>query len=207
MELIAPHPEGCGESFAYNKEGSNQIEGVTTLILEHCTFSGKVKPEIILIESDERFAKYTFRYFSPTHYIITNLYRDQLTRNGHPEWVAHAIEESIRPETQLVLNADDPLVSKFGLGRDNTVYFGADRLPQSTDSCTSLYNDGKYCPNCKQPLEYAFYHYNHIGKFHCPSCGLRSCPTAYTVTRADLDESSVVINENTDFGWRFPAFT
>ena len=84
----------------------------------------------------------------------------------------------------MAFNADDPLVSKFGLGRDNTVYFGADRLPQSTDSCTSLYNDGKYCPNCKQPLEYAFYHYNHIGKFHCPSCGLRSCPTAYTVTSA-----------------------
>ncbi|MFR3201681.1 MAG: Mur ligase family protein [[Clostridium] leptum] len=114
VELIARILKDAGKSFAYNKEGSNQIEGVTTLILEHCTFSGKVKPEIILIESDERFAKYTFRYFSPTHYIITNLYRDQLTRNGHPEWVAHAIEESIRPETQLVLNADDPLVSKFG---------------------------------------------------------------------------------------------
>ena len=146
VELIARILKDAGKSFAYNKEGSNQIEGVTTLILEHCTFSGKVKPEIILIESDERFAKYTFRYFSPTHYIITNLYRDQLTRNGHPEWVAHAIEESIRPETQLVLNADDPLVSKFGLGRDNTVYFGADRLPQSTDSCTSLYNDGNIVP-------------------------------------------------------------
>ena len=206
VELIARILKDAGKSFAYNKEGSNQIEGVTTLILEHCTFSGKVKPEIILIESDERFAKYTFRYFSPTHYIITNLYRDQLTRNGHPEWVAHAIEESIRPETQLVLNADDPLVSKFGLGRDNTVYFGADRLPQSTDSCTSLYNDGKYCPNCKRPLEYAFYHYNHIGKFHCPSCGLRSCPTAYTVTSADLDESSVVINEKHRLRLAFSSF-
>lgn len=82
VELIARILKDAGKSFAYNKEGSNQIEGVTTLILEHCTFSGKVKPEIILIESDERFAKYTFRYFSPTHYIITNLYRDQLTRNG-----------------------------------------------------------------------------------------------------------------------------
>ena len=105
-----------------------------------------------------------------------------------------------------MLNADDPLVSKFGLGRDNTVYFGADRLPQSTDSCTSLYNDGKYCPNCKQPLEYAFYHYNHIGKFHCPSCGLRSCPTAYTVTSADLDESSVVINEKYRLRLAFSSF-
>ena len=57
VELIARILKDAGKSFAYNKEGSNQIEGVTTLILEHCTFSGKVKPEIILIESDERFAK------------------------------------------------------------------------------------------------------------------------------------------------------
>ena len=44
VELIARILKDAGKSFAYNKEGSNQIEGVTTLILEHCTFSGKVKP-------------------------------------------------------------------------------------------------------------------------------------------------------------------
>lgn len=206
VELIARILKDAGKSFAYNKEGSNQIEGVTTLILDNCTLSGKVKPEIILIESDERFAKYTFGYFSPTHYVITNLYRDQLTRNGHPEWVYHAIEESIHPGTQLVLNADDPLVSKFGLGRENTVYFGADRLPQSTEECTSLYNDGKYCPNCKHLMEYEFYHYNHIGKFRCPNCGLHSNPTAYTVTSADLDDSSVVINEKYKLRLAFSSF-
>ncbi len=103
VEMIAHILCESGKKVAWNKEGSNQIEGVTTLILGSCTLSGKVKSDILLIESDERFAKYTFKYITPTHYVITNLYRDQLTRNGHPEWVYNAVKDSIHPETQLIL--------------------------------------------------------------------------------------------------------
>ena len=60
------------------------------------------------MKANERFAKYTFRYFSPTHYIITNLYRDQLTRNGHPEWVYDAILPALHPETELILTPTIP---------------------------------------------------------------------------------------------------
>ena len=84
-----------GKSVSWNREGSNQIEGVTTLVLSNATMGGKVKSDILLIESDERFARYTFKYIKPTHYVITNLYRDQLTRNGHPEWVFDALKDSI----------------------------------------------------------------------------------------------------------------
>ena len=93
VEMIAHILCESGKKVAWNKEGSNQIEGVTTLILGSCTLSGKVKSDILLIESDERFAKYTFKYITPTHYVITNLYRDQLTRNGHPEWVYNAVKD------------------------------------------------------------------------------------------------------------------
>ena len=100
VEMIASILKSANKKFSYNSEGSNQIEGVTTFILNDCTLSGKVKSEILLIESDERFARHTFRYFSPTHYVITNLYRDQLTRNGHPEWVFDSIKESIPSERE-----------------------------------------------------------------------------------------------------------
>ena len=114
VEMIAHILRGSGKKIAWNREGSNQIEGVTTLVLSNATLGGKVKCDILLIESDERFARYTFRYIRPTHYVITNLYRDQLTRNGHPEWVYDAIADSIHDGTRLILNADDPLVSCFG---------------------------------------------------------------------------------------------
>ena len=123
VEMIAHLLTQNGKSVAWNKEGSNQIEGVTTMVLGSSTLGGKVKKDILLIESDERFARYTFKYISPTHYVITNLYRDQLTRNGHPEWVYDALSDSINNKMQLILNADDPLVSLFGYQKKDVIYF------------------------------------------------------------------------------------
>lgn len=194
VEMTAHILKAGGKTVAYNKEGSNQIEGVTTFILCNSTLGGKVKSDIILIESDERFAQYTFKYFKPTHYVITNLYRDQLTRNGHPEWVYDCLEKSIREGTRLILNADDPLVSRFGFGKSDVIYFGADRLSVSHERNESVYNDGVFCPNCKKRLSYEYYHYNHIGKYSCPSCGLKRNDTRFTITSADLDRGELYIN-------------
>lgn len=198
VEMIAHILRENGKNVAWNKEGSNQIEGVTTLILNSCTLTGKVNSDILLIESDERFARYTFKYIVPTHYVITNLYRDQLTRNGHPEWVYNAIKDSIHPETQLILNADDPLVSHFGYGKDDVIWFGADQLNTDTAEFTGVYNDGAYCPHCKEPMVYSRYHYNHIGHYECPSCGYKRHNTSYTVTSVDLDNGVATINDKYD---------
>ena len=73
---------------------------------------------MLLIESDERYAAHSFRYFHPTHFVVTNLYRDQLTRNGHPEWVYDALKPAMHPDTELILNADDPLSGCFARGQE-----------------------------------------------------------------------------------------
>lgn len=205
VELIAHILRAGGKHIAYNKEGSNQIEGVTTFILDDCTLSGKVKSDILLIETDERFARHTFQYFSPTHYVITNLYRDQLTRNGHPEWIYDIIKESIPENTELILNADDPLVSCFGLNQKDVIWFGVDRLSQSTEENTSVYNDAKYCPNCKAKMEYEYYHYNHIGKYHCTQCELKRNDTQFTVTEANLEDGYIVINDKNKISLAFSS--
>ena len=195
VELMAHMLQGCGYSVAYNKEGSNQIEGVTTLVLNNCDLSGKVKAQVLLIESDERFARYTFSHFAPTHYVITNLYRDQLSRNGHPEMVFDALLDSIKSEkTTLVLNADDPLVSLFAKGHKNTVWFGMEKTELSTTENNSIYNDGAHCPNCKEPMQYDYYHYAHIGSYECKSCGHKRNTPQYSVTSLDLKEGKAIIN-------------
>lgn len=194
VEMIASVLRASGKTVAYNAEGSNQIEGVTTMILNSCTLSGKMKQDVLLIESDERYTKYTFKWFHPTHYVITNLYRDQLTRNGHPEWVFDAIKESVFDDTTLILNADDPTVSLFGQGRDNVLWFGLDRCASDTEEFVGAYNDAVYCPVCGKPLHYAFYHYNHIGAYRCDACGFARHSTDFAVTEVDLDHSRIVIN-------------
>ena len=194
VEMIAHILTQNGLTVAWNKEGSNQIEGVTTLVLGSATLGGKVKADILLIESDERFARYTFKYIRPTHYVITNLYRDQLTRNGHPEWVYDALADSITDGTQLILNADDPLVSAFGQGRDNVIWFGADKLSTDTEDFVSVYNDGAYCPVCKAPMLYSTHHYNHIGHYRCTACGYHRHDTQYTITSVDMDKGEMTID-------------
>lgn len=194
VEMIAHILTQNGLTVAWNKEGSNQIEGVTTLVLGSATLGGKVKADILLIESDERFARYTFKYIRPTHYVITNLYRDQLTRNGHPEWVYDALADSITDGTQLILNADDPLVSAFGQGREDVIWFGADKLSTDTDELVSVYNDGAYCPVCKAPMVYSTHHYNHIGHYRCTACGYHRHDTQYTITSVDMDKGEMTID-------------
>lgn len=194
VEMIAHILTQNGLTVAWNKEGSNQIEGVTTLVLGSATLGGKVKADILLIESDERFARYTFKYIRPTHYVITNLYRDQLTRNGHPEWVYDALADSITDGTQLILNADDPLVSAFGQGKEDVIWFGADKLSTDTDELVSVYNDGAYCPVCKAPMVYSTHHYNHIGHYRCTACGYHRHDTQYTITSVDMDKGEMTID-------------
>ena len=139
-------------------------------------------------------ARHTFKHFIPTHYVITNLYRDQLTRNGHPEWVYDIIGQSVHDGSQLILNADDPLVSCFGYEKEDVIYFGVDRFSESTEENNSVYNDGMYCPHCKAKMSYDYYHYNHIGNYHCENCGHHRHDTEYSVTDVNLAEGYIVID-------------
>ena len=185
VEMIAHVLTSNGLKVAYNKEGSNQIEGVATFLIGKSTLSGRVKSDVVLFEADERYTRRIFKHFHPKYFVINNLYRDQMTRNGHPEWIKSIISEAIYNDMTLILNADDPLVASIGRDREDTVYFGADRLSTDKTVHEGIYNDGKYCPFCKGPMEYEYYHYNHIGKFKCPYCGFARPETDHTLTSAN----------------------
>ncbi|WP_325199667.1 MurT ligase domain-containing protein [Oscillibacter sp.] len=203
VEMIAAVLRADGKTVVYNEEGSNQIEGVTTLVLTHATLGGTVKADVLLIESDERYAARTFQFFHPTEFVVTNLYRDQLTRNGHPEWVYDAILPALHPETELILNADDPLSSCFAQGREKVKWFGLDRCSISTDKPTGVYHDGAYCPVCHAPMEYDYVHYNHIGAFRCTKCGHKKPAADYAVTAVDLEKAVVTVDGGVEIALAF----
>ena len=195
VEMIAAVLRDAGKTVVYNAEGSNQIEGVTTTVLTHATLGGKVRSDVLLIESDERYAAHSFRYFHPTHFVVTNLYRDQLTRNGHPEWVYDALLPAIHPETELVLNADDPLSSCFARGHEKVRWFGLDRCPSDQDAPGGVYRDGACCPVCGGPMTYDFVHYNPIGAYRCAKCGHhRPERTDFTATALDLTGGTLTLD-------------
>lgn len=203
VEMIAAILRAGGKTVVYNEEGSNQIEGVTTLILCNSSLGGKMKGDVLLLESDERYARRSFQWFHPTHFVITNLYRDQLTRNGHPEWVYDAILPAIHPETTLVLNADDPLVSCFAEKHEKVKWFGLDRCSISTEEHHGVYHDGARCPVCQGLMEYDWYHYEHIGQYRCTDCGHHRHDTDFAVTALDLEGGKLVIDGETEISLAF----
>ena len=142
-ELIYNVLNDNGYSVGCNLEGSNQTEGVTTMILNNCNLKGEVDKDVLVIESDERYLRHTLKFFKPKYLIVTNLYRDQMTRNGHPELIYDIIKEAISDGVHLILNTDDPLSSLYGYKRDAVTYFGMNETGLSTKENTSVYDDRK----------------------------------------------------------------
>ena len=211
VEMVAGILRDAGKKVVYNKEGSNQIEGVTTLLLKNASFSGKVSGDVILLESDERYARHTFKQIKPTIFVITNLYRDQMTRNAHPFHIYNIVKQAVDliPNAKLVLNADDPIVRNFGYGRENVEYFGMARNGLSTLQTDAVYNDCHYCPRCKAPMHYDFFHYAHLGSYHCTACDYSRPETTYTVDNMDLEAGHILINGNSislDFASKYNVY-
>ena len=73
----------AGYKVVSNQKGSNLTGGVATTLLSKASLSGKVKADFVILEVDERFSRLIFKDFSPDYLLCTNLFRDQLTRNGN----------------------------------------------------------------------------------------------------------------------------
>ena len=194
-EMICNLFKKNGYNVGCNQEGSNQIEGVTTMVLNSCNLIGKTKKDVLIIEADERYLKKITKYIKPTYLVVTNLYRDQMTRNGHPEFIYDVIKDAIPEGTHLILNTDDPLSSLYGYKRDKVTYIGINKNDMDTANDTSVYNDAKYCPNCKQLLTYDFYHFSHIGGYKCSNCGHERKEPEFAITEIDLNKGEIKVND------------
>ena len=185
-----------GRKVAYNSEGSNQIEGITTLIIDNCDLKGTFHKDVLLMEVDERYAKYVFKYITPKYYVINNLYRDQMTRNGHPEYVLNDIKKSINPGTTLVLNADDPLIASLSKEFSNeVVYFGINDSSKAKKENDAVYDDGHYCPVCHKKMIYDYRIFAHVGSYRCTECDFKREDPRYAITSIDLNKGEITIND------------
>ncbi len=185
-----------GYSTVYNKEGSNTINAITALVLNNCTLTGKLKKDVLLMELDESFMKYIFKYITPTHLMITNITRDQPPRNSHPEKIFKAIKNAIPYGTHLILNVDDPFVNRLRINHNGEVTtYGIDKNNYSyKNNINNL--DAAYCPICNSKLEYDFYHYGHIGSYHCPKYHFNRGNPDYEAKNIDVDNKLIEINGN-----------
>lgn len=185
-----------GYTVAYNKAGSNGINAITSLVLNNTSLTGKYTKDVLLMELDEKHMKEIFKYFSPTHLIITNITRDQPPRNAHPDNIYNEIKKAIKDETHLILNADDPLVKKFSIDHKGLIsYYGIDKNDYSSNPILNNL-DASYCPKCNSKLQYNYHQYGHIGDYFCPSCDFKRGNPDFFATNINVQEKEIYINKN-----------
>lgn len=180
----------------YNECGNNGILGIISFILRNTKLNGKINCDVLVLECDERHLKLIFSQNKPTHLIITNVTRDQPTRNGGSLNIYKEINQIIDDKIKLYINGDDPLLSRLKYKYKDVTTFGIG--PMKTDYKNSLLNnlDFAYCPLCHNKLVYDYYHYIHLGNFRCPKCDFKRGSVDFEGNYIDLEKQEMMINNN-----------
>lgn len=189
--------QNSGEKVLNNKMGSNVNSGLASTFVEGTTFFNKTKFDVAVLEIDERSTIKIFPYVKPNYLVCTNLFRDSIRRNAHPEFISSVINRTLPKETKLILNADDLISSS--LGQDNErLYFAIDKLETDLTQSINIINDMRVCPKCNTKLEYNYVRYHHIGNAYCPNCSFKSPEADYKVTKIDYENNKILVKHNDD---------
>ena len=165
--------EKAGYKVISNKEGNNMETGILSTLIKNATITGKIKADYLTFEVDESYVPKIFKTIKLDTLVVLDFFRDQLDRNGEVETLILKINEFLKTyKGNLILNSDDPNVSRLGKANPdnkNVYYYRVQKYEYATTGMKEA-GEGKFCPFCKTRLEYEYYQYSHIGKFHCPNC-------------------------------------
>ena len=182
-----------GYKVTYNNKDSNLIEGITTALLNDSNLKGKIKTDVLVMEVDERYAKYIFKSIKPNVLVITIICRDQPPRQGNYDLVSNEIIKAISKNMTLVLNGDDPILRRFET--KNIIYYGIDKNKYSYVKNKFNNLNINYCPICNNKLEYNYYTFENNGDYYCSKCNFKRPDLKYKVTKLNYEKNEITIND------------
>lgn len=160
------------QKVVHNEKGANMLTGIANVL------ALAIRPfkrfDYYVLESDEAYLTKLYDYLPSNYLLVTNLFRDQLDRYGELDTTAKKIQDAINknPNIKLVLNADDPMVTNLGDGREK-IFFGFDKVEIISNSIAShAPAEAVNCPVCKETLKYADRYFAQQGHYYC-DCGYR----------------------------------
>ena len=181
-----------GERVLNNSAGSNTITGITTSLITSVNLIGKQKFGMAIFEIDELSSRRIFPFVHVDYLVVTNLSRDSIMRNAHPDYIKSVLEAHIDKSTRLILNADDLISSQMCRGNER-VFFGIDALHSDKCNCTNLIDDCPICPVCNSKLKYSRNRYSNIGRAYCPNCDFKSPEADYLATNVNIEDMTMNI--------------
>lgn len=182
-----------GKKVISNLEGANMLDGLATALSRASNMNGKVDADYFVFEVDERFMPIIYKQLPAKNMLIMNLMKDQVQRNGDPQFIVDKLHSVMHPDIRLFLNNHEPRSKGFERFTENAVFFDAEESNESFNKDESY--PTQPCPVCNHKLEFDYYNTDSVGPFHCTHCGFSSCPKAtYTVTDIDYDNKSFKYN-------------
>lgn len=193
--LLADALRASGKKVVNNRTGSNIVPGCTTNLLNSLNWLGKCKVDATVFEVDERASRLILPYIKPDYLVVTNLFRDSLKRNAHPDYIFSVIDTYCPDATKLILNADELCSSMLKPG-NRRAYYGISKLASDISEPVNIVADYTLCPECGAKLTYDYLRYHHIGHANCPVCNFHSKDADYLVTNVDSHEQTLTVSYN-----------
>ena len=175
--------EAFGE-IVTNPSGANMITGITsTFLTAKKAKSGK---KIAVLEIDEASLPKITEYITPSLFVFTNIFRDQMDRYGEIYTTYDKIVNGIKlaPDATIIANGDASIFSSVELP-NKKIFYGF-KLPDDkpeNDFKAPVNTDGVLCPKCDHILHYHERIYANLGDFFCPNCGYHRPDLTFTVNK------------------------
>lgn len=185
--MIASSLQKLGYKVSTNATGANIATGASTILINSVNIFGKLRVDYQVFEVDERYSRLILPNIDPDYLVVTNIFRDSLKRNAHPDYIFSVINSYTPAKTHLILNADD-LCSSMLLPENERTFFGIDRLDGDVTEPYNLIADHSICPKCHAPLKFHYLRYHTIGKAYCPKCGFASPDAQYLASNVREQE-------------------
>ena len=95
-----------GKRVVANLEGANLIYGVATALSKASSLTGRIKADYIIFETDERYLPLIHKQLPAENIMITNLQKDQVQRNGDPDFIYRKVFDGLPSGVRFFLNND-----------------------------------------------------------------------------------------------------
>ena len=154
--MLAHSLKNAGKEVATNLEGSNMLSGIATLLIKNSTLTGKFNKEFMVLEIDERSLVGIYKYLPANNLCITNLLKDQVQRNGEPDYIYQKIKSVINKEMTLYLNNEEPRVKSLAKYAGNAIFYGVSKNDKSFEK-NDFYDVSLPCPICNDKIKFNYY--------------------------------------------------
>lgn len=178
-----------GMRVACNTEGANMMGGVATTLIKNSCILGNFNKEYLVLEIDERSFPGIRKVLPGKNLGLTNLQKDQVQRNGDPDFILRKFQKAIGTDMTLFLNNEEPRSHSLEDYAGNTEYFSI------APNCRTYMSDDFYdvtlpCPKCGHAIVYERYNLANIGSFHCSKCAYASKKDVHVlISDVDFDNN------------------